>query len=278
LPVLQENARPNSVFQPRTLFAYLTREPKQPTWKTTLGCVSVMGVGGVAIMRPPIIDKYWLNAPAYSSALMVFAWSVLILAPSIVTAVAVIQTQSWLDSDLCNLLRLSYLPRRVLIRNHILTLLFRLRVLVGLLVGLTPALFAGMFHRTYVWSLGLNNIWLYPLIARAPWTVSVHLFAWRTYRIGWMPQFYGWGISTWGMLLLGAVIGAGSALRLRQQTLALTVAVPLVFLATLIPMIALPFMPFEGVAPWIRVVMALALAGLPFVMAMGIMRRAARWV
>lgn len=276
--MLQENVGPNPIFQPRSLFVYLTREPKQPTWKATLGCVIAMGIGGVAVMRSPIIDRYWLNAPAYSSALLTFAWSVLILAPSIVTAVAVIKTQRWLGSELCNLLRLSSLPRRVLIRNHILTLLFRLRVLVGLVVGLTPVLFAGMFHRTFVWSMGLHNVSLYPLITRVPWTVSVHLLAWRTYWLGWMPQFYGWGVSTWGMLLLGAVIGAGSALRLKQQTLALTVAVPVVFLATLIPIMALPFMPFEGIAPWLRFMMALALAGLPLVMAVGIMRRAARWV
>lgn len=273
--MLQENVR---LFRPRPLFVYLTREPKQPTWKITLACVIAIGAGGAAIMRAPIIDKYWLNAPAYISILMAFAWLVLILAPSIVTAVAAIKTQSWLDSDLCNMLRLSYLPRRVLIRNHILTLLFRLRVLVGLVVAFTSVLFAGMYHRTFVWSMGLNNVSLYPLITRVPWLVSVHLLAWRTYWFGWLPQFYGWGISTWGMLLLGAVIGAGSALRLKNRTLALAVAVPIVFLTTLIPVMVLPFMPFEGVAPWLRVVIALMLASLPFVMAMGVMRRSARWL
>jgi hypothetical protein len=153
--------------------------------------------------------------------------------------------------------------------------LFKLRVLVALVIGLTPLLVAGMFRRTLVWSMGPYGLSPFALSKIILKLTPMRLAIWRIDRIGWTPQFYGWVIGMWGMLLLGVVIGAGLALRLKKQTPALIAAGPLMLLLTLVPLAAIPCLPLERIPAVLGGAMTLVMAIMPGVVAWGILRHMA---
>jgi hypothetical protein len=230
---------------------------------------TAVGLMGALLMLPPFLDVGQARAPWHGVVLLAIAWLVIASAPALAAAFAVLLTARWMRLETHQLLRLTALSAR-LPRTYLIAVLFRLRALVALVLGLTPLLLTGLTRRTLIWSIGPSS----PL---SPFTISkglplipLRLVVWRLDRIGWMPELYGWAIGTWGALLLGTALGTTLALRLHRPFPAALLASLITLSFTLALLAVVPLVPLDGLTQSLRLAGSAAIALVPYSLAIGV--------
>jgi hypothetical protein len=251
------------------LLAYLTRERRPPSVGMAFFLAVAIGLVGALLMLPPFLDAGQARAPWYSVVLLGLAWLVIASAPALAAVFAALLTARWLRLETHQLLRLTALSAR-LPRTYLLAVLFRLRALIALALGLTPLLLAGLTRRTLIWSIGPSGFFSPFTISKSLPLVPLKLVVWRFDRIGWMPELYGWAIGAWGALLLGAALGTTLALLFRRPVPAALLSSWLTLSFTLALLAVIPIVPLDGLARSLRLAGSALIALVPYALGTGV--------
>jgi hypothetical protein len=201
--------------------------------------------------------------------LLGMAWLVIASAPALAAALAALLAARWARLETHQLLRLTTISPR-LPHIYLLAIMFRLRVLVALVLGLTPLLLAGLARRTLTWSIGPSGLFSPFTISKSLPLIPLRLAVWRFDRIGWMPEFYGWAIGAWGALLLGAALGTTLALLFRRPFPAALLASLMMLLFTLALLAVVPLMPLNELAGPLRFAGSAVIALVPYALSIGV--------
>jgi hypothetical protein len=203
--------------------------------------VVMTGLPVTLIVTRTAVDPSWLPV-SYNNLMLGLTGVMMVLAPAICAAAAALLTVRRMREPGYQLLRLTAVSPRKLLRGHIRAALLNLRGYLAILAGLTPALAAGMVRLSGQWTARPYPYFSpFGLTYRQPWS-DMRFVVWRIDRIGWHPEFHGWLIGLWGMILLGVTLGVWLALRW-QNPIAVAVAA--------LPMLAIAIGPLAAI-PWIH--------------------------
>lgn len=203
----------------------------------------------------------------------------MLLVPAVAGAFAAMATKSYISTETYQLLRLTRVPRRSVVRLLVSAAVQRTRGLLALSAALLPALVVAMMHRTL-----LRAMALYPGGALASNRMSplppprVVSAAWRVSMLGWTPEFAGWALGLLPTVLLGVALGVGLTLLTNRPVLGAAGAaagVLIVPAALLLPLVMLPVERWGEIQRGLLVV-ALALA--PYLLTLAVMHVSRRWV
>jgi len=179
----------------------------------------------VALATIPVLTHYMCyRSPErmrpLSLAIWIVAGIVVGTAPGIIGSVAARMTFQERRTDTHQLIRVSALPRRSIVEAHVAGVIVRLRGWLALFAGLTPALLLGTrYHTNAYFALTMKVTRFYYMMYNIP-SPRWQNVQYRLNMIGWQPEFAGWAIALWGMVLLAIVIGVGLGFRIRSGAMA----------------------------------------------------------
>jgi hypothetical protein len=238
-----------------------------------------------AILRMP--------APAVPAVwLMFLGWLVTLVSPAVVGMVAGVSTARTVSSEAFELVRLTNLSEREIVRGLVGRALYRLRILLGLNVAALPVLVLSVIYLsievTYIFCTisCMSLMYAGSPCACEPWPVFGPPAAWLTLLIAMA--------GLWGMIGLAAALGVALGLNIRKGSAAGTITLILMLPLTSGTAYGLLMLCSGGwvtIAPgWLlfglplarRIILstlALLLASaVPYGLAAGLMRLSRRWV
>lgn len=199
-------------------------------------------------------------------------------APGIAGALAARLTHRELRTNAHQLIRVSALSRQAIAEAHIASAIVRLRGWLALIAGLTPALLlATHYHSNAYFARAMKVTRFYYMLYNIPsprWQNVQH----RLHMMGWQPEFHGWAIGLWGMVLLGIVIGVGLSFRLESEILAILGAVSISQSAALLLFALIPAIDLEHAPLVIHIISIGLLTFGPFAAVRSLLRVIPRWV
>jgi len=235
--------------------------------------VAAVGIPAT-LLATRIMDNSWRLPLTANNLALELAGATILLAPALCAASAAWLTVRRLHDPAYQLLQLTAVSPRRLVWGHISAALLNLRGLLAVAVGLTPAVGAGMARLSRQWTARPYPFFSpFGLVYRQPWS-NLRFVVWRIDRLGWLPEFYGWLIGTWGAILLGTVLGVWLALRWRKAVLAVPVAALLLLIAVAGPLIAIPWIYLERLPLPVRVLLAAVTALIPLLAGLALIRKA----
>ncbi|MBN1121208.1 MAG: hypothetical protein JXJ17_09020 [Anaerolineae bacterium] len=250
---------------------------------------------GLGLLMVFVITRAILRMPApaiLSVWLMALGWLVALVSPAVVGMVAGVSTTRTVSSEAFELVRLTSLPEREIVRGLVGRVLYRLRILIGLNVAALPLIVLGMIYLTLVVTQIFCTITCSSLMyvgspcACEPWPVFGPPAAWLTLLIV--------VADLWGMIGLAAALGVALGLNIRKGstagTITLLVMLPLT-LGLAYGLLTLCSGGWITIAPgWLlfglplarRILLStlilLVVSALPYVLTAGLMRLSRRWV
>lgn len=234
----------------------------------------------VAVLLPAVNAVMAARTPRVTTVLLLElagTGGVILLIVLVSALFAGLHTAHTIQTDTYQLIRLTHVPRLALVRYHVALVLQRLRFLLAFGAALAPAFVVAVMH----WSV-LNAMPMYPgspilrrwLRLPAPRSALV---PWRLETIGFAPEFGGWVLGLWGIVLLAIVLSIGLTLRWRRAAPAGVAGalIALLLAAALIaPILLLPLERWEDTP---RALLTLALAFAPYLAALAAMRLVRPW-
>jgi hypothetical protein len=272
------------------LVQQIVQRGKWPTLRAAIWIAFGLGLLMVAVITRAILR---MPAPAVPAGwLMFLGWLVVLVSPAVVGMVAGVSTARTVSSEAFELVRLTSLPEREIVRGLVGRALYRLRILIGLNVTALPVIVLSMIYLTLVVTQIFCTITCSSLMyvgspcACEPWPVFGPPAAWLTL----IPTVFG----LWGMIGLGAALGVALGLNIRKGTAAgtitLLVMLPLA-LGLAYGLLTLCSGGWVTIAPdWLlfglplarRIVLStlalLVISALPYGLTVGLMRLSCRWV
>jgi hypothetical protein len=275
------------------IYERLTRNARWPSLRLCLWLAGGLGVVSLVISLLDLLSVLnpEVGGSLYSPFVMFLAWLLAIICPVIVSLIAVGQTSRDVQSEGYRLVSLTLVNRTQIMRGYVLAALHRVRVLLAMVVGLSPVMIGGPLVATlFVLSMqlftGHESLFLpetadfwggasYP-----PNTLDV---------VGLLVEIAAPVIGMLLVNLLAAVVGVALALWWRRATAAASAVASLSGLAgSLAGVIAVltmigPSLGGLGFSqlpnPWLELVLVSLLCMVPPVLlATGIMVLARRWV
>lgn len=203
----------------------------------------------------------------------------MLLIPAIAGAFAAIATQSYISSETYQLLRLTRVPRRSVVRLLVSAALQRARGLLALSAALMPALVVAMIHRTLLRAMALypGGAMMSNRMSPLPPPRAANA-AWRLSMLGWTPEFMGWALSLLPTVMLGVALGVALTLLTRSAALAATGAAFGVLVVPAALFAALIYLPLERWGDMQRGGLVVALALAPYLLTLAVMHLSRRWV
>jgi hypothetical protein len=251
------------------LYALVDRRTHPPSLGATF--LLALVVGGLSLVMGTRTSLYvpGQRLEPMDAALLFGAGAVVLLAPVVVAELAGTYVVRFTLTETYQLLRLSALSLRDLFGFFIGAVLFRARLVLALAVALTPALTLGTMHLTL-----LRAFQRYPTYAFATHQHPLPpppagLFMWRVDLLGWTPEFFGWAVGMWGVVLLAAVLAVGLALRWRRPAVAGTAAAVIALLVGGGLLAGILLLPLERAGETVRALVVLFMATAPYGLGLG---------
>jgi len=144
-----------------------------------------------------------------NTVLLDTAWAVALLAPTVSAVTAIFLTAREARSDQGQLVRLSRLPESVLARGYVFLALFRLRLIMAALVGLSPLLVVGMTQ--------LHIRYRFATICYPGSSCSVQAVMSTPHIVGPLAIFGSVVIALGGLSLCGTALGVWIGLQPRKS-------------------------------------------------------------
>jgi hypothetical protein len=257
--------------QDNPLSTLMLRRKRPPSLGATL--LLALGVGGLGLVigtRTPLLVPRQSLEPA-DAALLIGGGAAVLLGPVIAAILAAAYVVYFTRTETYQLLKLSALSLRDLFNFFIGTILFRMRLVLALVVALTPAFVLGMMHLTL-----LRAFHRYPMYAFATHRHPLPppptgRFMWRVDLLGWTPEFFGWAVGMWGVVLLAVVLAIGLALRWRRPAVAGTAAALIALLVGAALLAGILLLPLERAEEGVRALAVLFVATAPYGLGLGTM-------
>jgi hypothetical protein len=249
-----------------------------------LGLLSVIVIAG-AILRMPADG-------IFATWLMALGWLIVLVSPAVVGMVAGVSTARTVSSEAFELVRLTNLPEREIVRGLVGGALYRLRILIGLNVTALPLIVLGMIYLTLVVTQIFCTITCSTLMYAGspcvcePWPVFGPPAAWLTLLIV--------VAGLWGMIGLAAALGVALGLNIKKGGTAGSITAIIMLPLTLggaYLMLLLSGGGWVVLGPdhlfndlplvWgvlLSMILSLLVSALPYCLAAGMMRLSRRWI
>jgi hypothetical protein len=245
------------------------RHTRPPSLSVTV--LLALGIGGLGLVmgtRTPLLVPGQSLEPT-DAALLIGAGAVVLLAPVVAAMLAAAYVVRFTLTETYQLLKLSALSLRDLFDFFIGAIVFRVRLVLALAVALTPTLILGMMHVTL-----LRAFHRYPTYAFATHRYPLPppptgRFMWRVDLLGWTPEFFGWAVGMWGVVLLAVALAIGLALRWRRPVVTGTAAALIALLVGAGLLAGILLLPLERADEVIRALAVLFVATAPYGLGLG---------
>ena len=231
---------------------------------------------------PVLVYHMFYRSPERMRLVPVIIWVIAAMvigtAPGIAGALAVRLTRREQRTNAHLLIRASALSRQAIAEAHVAGVIVRLRGWLALMAGLTPALLlATRYHSNAYFTRTMKVTRFYYMLYNIP-SPRWQNIQYRLHMMGWQPEFHGWAIGLWGMVLLGIVIGVGLSFRWESETLAVLGAASIAQVAALLFFAIMPVVDLEHAPLLIHLVLIGLLTFGPFAAVRSLLRVIPRWV
>lgn len=132
------------------LFERLTAKAKWPSLRMVIligGTLFVLTLGISASELREIVYAEVPPEPRFSTALGYLAWPLALISPLLMTLMTAIITGRDVASEAFQMMQLTTLSARRIVRGYVFTTLYHQRLLLGLVIGLSPLLVASVMNR-----------------------------------------------------------------------------------------------------------------------------------
>ncbi len=272
------------------LVQQVVQRGKWPLLRTAVLIAFGLGLLMTAIITRAIIR---MPAPAIPAVwLMFLGWLAVLVSPAIIGMVAGVSTARTVGSEVFELVRLTNLSGREIVRGLVGRALYRMRILLGLNVAALPVLVLSMIYLTILVTQIFCTIACSTLMyagspcACEPWPVFGPPAAWLTLIVA--------VFGLWGMIGLAAALGVALGLNIRKGSAAGTITLVLMLPLTsglAYGLLTLCSGGWITISPgWLlfglplarRVILStlvlLVVSALPYALTAGLMRLSRRWV
>lgn len=236
-----------------------------------------------ALTTIPVLTYYmFYRSPERMRPLSLAVWIVAGItigtAPAVAGALAARLTQQERRTNAHQLVRVSALSRRTIVEAHVGGAIVRMRGWLALAAGLTPALLLGTrYHANAYFALTMKVTRFYYMMYNIP-SPRWQNISYRLNMIGWQPEFHGWVIALWGMVLVAIVLGVGLGFRLDSEALAVFLAASIAQSACILMFTAILLLDLDSVPLLAHIALVAGLALTPFAAVRWLVRLIPRWV